>query len=204
MSECLIPLTIIDNYEMVNNFIRETCECFLEKYTNDFFAYELQNFIFRISVFLQETIGNVFEHAFSNRRDAFCGVMIRFLHTDNVMEIEEKERNYFPLNKEKEVSIPFRGSGKFKIKNYNQLAFGNNPYRNKIGMKVLDRYLQIFVVDTGMGLLESMCGKDEKIEPREERRLLKDIFKKGIRSKKKIKKYTCWWFGNVVSTFSEK
>lgn len=33
MSECLIPLTIIDNYEMVNNFIRETCECFLEKLT---------------------------------------------------------------------------------------------------------------------------------------------------------------------------
>lgn len=203
MSECLIPLTIIDNYEMANNFIRETCECFLEKYTNDFFAYELQNFIFRISVFLQETIGNVFEHAFSNGKDAFCGVMIRFLHTDNVMEIEEKERNYFPLNKEKEVSIPFRGSGKFKIKNYNQLAFGNNPYRNKIGMKVLDRYLQIFVVDTGMGLLESMRGKDEEIEPREERRLLNDIFKKGIRSQKKSRNTLVGGLGMLYQLFQK-
>lgn len=198
-SECLVPLQILDNYSTVNRFVCEVRDIFIKKYCNDFSECELDNFLFRMSVFLQETIGNVFEHAFERKEDAFCGVLVRFIHTDNHDERSKKEREYIGLQNEKDASEPFKRNGKFRIKNHIQLAYSKNPYRNKIGMQVMERYLQIFVVDIGMGLLESMNVSD----PHKERNLLNAIFEKGIRSPKKARNTLVGGLGMLYQLFQE-
>lgn len=182
-SECLIPFKIIENPNRTTELIQEICDIFSEKYNNEFFDYELQNFIFRMSIFLQETINNVFEHAFQNKEEAFYGIMLRFIHRNNRSDLTERKRDYYILQNEKEASLPFKTPNPFDMQNFTQLECKNNPYRNPTGIKILDRYLQIFVVDAGMGLLESMGCED----PGQERGLLNEIFQR-IRSRKKTPK----------------
>lgn len=181
-SECLMPFSIITEREKISECIDDVVERFESVLGNLFSEYEKEDLVFRMSIFLQETISNAFEHAFDNAEDAFCGVMIRYMHKIDKNIISRRKRDYFSLRNEPKASIAFRDVS-FTYKNYLKVASAHNPYRNEVGMKVLENYMQIFVTDVGMGLLESMEISDCK----KERNLLNEIFQKGTRSPKKVR-----------------
>lgn len=178
-SECFMPFQIISKKEEIAKYIADTTENFNDKFINLYSDYDKDNLIFRMSVFLQEAIGNVFEHAFENPEDAFCGVMIRYIHKNRESKKYLPNRQYLGVQKDRTVSRPFQNAT-FTIIQHQQLAVNHNPYRNGTGMKVLENYIQIFVTDIGMGLLKSMGLSDAKME----RGLINEIFEKGARSDK--------------------
>lgn len=179
-SECFMPFTIIHRREDVAGYIETAADVFQDRFANQFSEYEKDDFIFQMSVFLQETMGNAFDHGFDDPRDGFCGVMIRHIHRSDIAD--KRKRNYYGLQKNKKASRPFQ-SASFTFKNRLQLAEECNPYRNKTGMKILENYMQIFVADAGMGLLESMGISDAKME----RNLINEVFQKGRRSPKNVR-----------------
>lgn len=179
-SECLMPFTIISHKEKIDEYIAEVTDTFQNKFGDCFSEYEKAEFIFRMSVYLQETIGNVFDHAFDNPKDAFCGIMIRYMHKPDMTR--QRRRYYYSLQNNSSASRPFRGTA-FTYHNSQKIAEDCNPYRIKTGMKVLESYIQIFVTDVGMGILESMNISDANME----RNLLNEIFQIGRRTTKNIR-----------------
>ncbi|MCI8661574.1 MAG: hypothetical protein HFG54_15245 [Lachnospiraceae bacterium] len=176
-SECLMPFTIIHRQEDVAEYIEGVINVFQNRFTNQFSEFEKGDFIFRMSIFLQETMGNAFEHGFADPRDGYCGVMIRYIHrSDNA---KKRKRDYYSLKGNKKASRPFR-SASFTLKNRLQLEEECNPYRNKTEIKIMENYMQIFVADAGMGFLKSMGISDAKME----RNLINSVFEKGTERKK--------------------
>lgn len=177
-SEPFMPFEFLTEITNIKNYISRITEKINHVFSNSFSVYEKESIMFKVSLFLQETIGNIFEHAYDN--DPVGGVMIRFIH--NPDEKGKKHREYWLLNENCEASEGFRKKSftYYHLKNLAKF----NPYRNESGMKVLEKYLQIFVVDAGKGILRSLGVTDKH----EERNLLNDIFEKGKRSEKRRKK----------------
>lgn len=179
-SECLMPFTFISRKEKIDEYIADVTDTFQNKFGDCFSEYEKADYIFRMSVFLQETIGNVFEHAFDNLEDAFCGIMIRYIHKPDMTG--QRKRYYYSLQNNSSASRQFRGTT-FTYYHSQKVAEDCNPYRIKTGMKVLENYIQIFVADVGMGILESMNISDAE----KERNLLNEIFQIGRRTTKNVR-----------------
>ena len=179
-SEPFMPFEFFTEITNIKNYISRVNEKINHMFSNSFSVYEKESIMFKVSLFLQETIGNIFEHAYDN--DPVGGVMIRFIHNPDKKEREQKHRKYWLLNENYEASEGFRKEN-FTYHQLKNLA-KFNPYRNESGMKVLEKYLQVFVVDAGKGILRSLGVTDRH----EERNLLNDIFEKGKRSEKRKKK----------------
>ena len=174
-SEPFMPFEFFTKITDIKNYISRVTEKINHVFSNSFSAYEKESIMFKVSLFLQETLGNIFEHAYDN--DPVGGVMIRFIH--NPDEKGKKHRDYWLIKENSEASAEFRNES-FEYDQLKNLA-KFNPYRNESGMKVLEKYLQIFVVDAGKGILRSLGVTDKH----EERNLLNDIFEKGRRSEKR-------------------
>lgn len=174
-SEPFMPFEFFTKITDIKNYISRVTEKINHVFSNSFSAYEKESVMFKVSLFLQETLGNIFEHAYDN--DPVGGVMIRFIH--NPDEKGKKHRDYWLIKENSEASAEFRNES-FEYDQLKNLA-KFNPYRNESGMKVLEKYLQIFVVDAGKGILRSLGVTDKH----EERNLLNDIFEKGRRSEKR-------------------
>lgn len=174
-SEPFMPFEFFTKITDIKNYISRVTEKINHVFSNSFSAYEKESIMFKVSLFLQETVGNIFEHAYDN--DPVGGVMIRFIH--NPDEKGKKHREYWLIKENSEASAEFRNES-FEYDQLKNLA-KFNPYRNESGMKVLEKYLQIFVVDAGKGILRSLGVTDKH----EERNLLNDIFEKGRRSEKR-------------------
>ena len=174
-SEPFMPFEFFTKITDIKNYISRVTEKINHVFSNSFSAYEKESIMFKVSLFLQETIGNIFEHAYDN--DPVGGVMIRFIH--NPDEKGKKHREYWLIKENSEAPAEFRNES-FEYDQLKNLA-KFNPYRNESGMKVLEKYLQIFVVDAGKGILRSLGVTDKH----EERNLLNDIFEKGRRSEKR-------------------
>lgn len=179
-SECFMPFDIIEKKDDILKYVKKVIDKFGNLFANYFSEYEKENLIFRMSIFLQETITNVFDHAFTKSDNAFCGVMIRYMHKNG--HNHEKNRYYYNLRYEESASQAFRNAG-FTYKNLEQVAKKHNPYRNETAIDVLEKYMQIFVSDIGMGILDSMDISD----PGAERNLINEIFDKGRRTTKKVR-----------------
>lgn len=179
-SEPFMPFEFFTEITNIKNYISRVTEKINEVFSDSFSTYEKESIMFKVSLFLQETIGNIFEHAYDN--EPVGGVMIRFIHNPDEKERGKKHREYWLLSENCEASEGFRKKC-FKYYHLKNLA-KFNPYRNESGMKALEKYLQIFVVDAGKGILRSLGVTDKH----EERNLLNDIFEKGKRSEKRIKR----------------
>ena len=123
--------------------------------------------------------------------------MIRYIHRPD--PARKGERRYFGLQDNSNASRPFRGPV-FTVNNSRQIAEDCNPYRIKTGMKVLENYMQVFVTDVGMGILESMDISDAKME----RNLLNEIFQNGKRSPKKVRNTLVGGLGMLYQLLQEK
>ena len=135
-SEPFMPFEFLTEITNIKNYISRITEKINHVFSNSFSVYEKESIMFKVSLFLQETIGNIFEHAYDN--DPVGGVMIRFIH--NPDEKGKKHREYWLLNENCEASEGFRKKSftYYHLKNLAKF----NPYRNESGMKVLEKYLE--------------------------------------------------------------
>lgn len=177
-SECLIPFSLLTKKNEIENFIKEAIKRFHNTVQNEIAESERIDLEFKMSLFFQEVLGNVFEHAYDGEDNAGCGVMVRYIHQPEECH-QSKKRQYYNLSNLKGVNRFFKNAS-FTFQNHQQLAAAN-PYRNKNGMATLENYLQIFVADVGKGILQSMGVKDRK----EERKLINDVFEKGSSIRRK-------------------
>ncbi len=183
-SDCIMKFEILCSTEDIHIYLERLKKDLYEKLCTEIEQFDIECLIFKLSLFLQETLGNVFEHAYSIDDSGFCGVMIRHIHKSRSNKVEEKERNYFTLAENEEALLPFRGEI-FRYSQHEQIASKKfNPYRNDIGRHILEDYMQVFVVDIGKGLLESMKLNN----PKAERRIINQVFEKG--KAKRLKKNT--------------
>lgn len=178
-SECLIPFSLLTKKDEIESFIKGAIERFHNTVQNEITESERIDLEFKMSLFFQEVLGNVFEHAYDEEDNTGCGVMVRYIHRPDECH-QSKKRQYYNLSDIKGMNRILKYASSFTFQNHQQLA-DLNPYRNKNGMATLENYLQIFVADVGKGILQSMGVSDKK----EERALINDVFEKGSSVRKK-------------------
>lgn len=187
-SECLVPVHFITKGG-IGKYICEVCERIDIKIGMFLTKYEKEELLFKTSVFIQEVAGNVFEHAYVPEENPYCCLLIRMVHNYEEKNRWKVVREYPVFDEDTGVSKEFK-LAKFKYTNYINII-KKNPYRNINAYQTMGMYLQIFVVDIGMGFLQSI---DENIEPKKERELLNYIFSKG---KRKLKQKRNTYIGGL-------
>lgn len=173
-SKCILPCKIIKNeFEMEGYIaaIHKNLGAHLEKEISD---YERENLFFKISVFAQEAMSNVFDHAYSENENKYCSIMVRLIKRPD----KGVKRCYSGCGIDNRIF----DTNNFTGESLKRLAHEKNPYRNSSGIQTMGHYVQIIVADIGMGFLESM---DMKKDAKKERGILNRAFEKGIRSGKR-------------------
>lgn len=123
--------------------------------------------LYRLKVFLRETIVNVFLHAYPHHDDKYVGVYVRY-----------REGLMGDLNVEQKISLTEA------IIKESDKDFGC-PRLPKEFLEERTGAIEIFVLDSGLGLCNSLLGNELKSDHRR-RRLQKswnDVFVKGRRKK---------------------
>ncbi len=173
LNECVIPLTIINNQNYISQNDVHLYEQLKLAIGNDISKYEFDMLYNKFFLFLQETVENVFEHAYlPNENHKYCAIIVRKNNkkiaesvtctTERIYDIFEK-RLVDKQTYQKEIE---------KVSPY------GNRYKND-----KTAYLEIFVTDIGCGLLKSFNVTD----PHDDRNIIQKIFSNGERSSKQSK-----------------
>lgn len=127
---------------------------------------------FRLRLFLQEVVGNVFEHAYEEDEVHYCGIYI----VRKIRGIEKKQQyRYYDVNS--------KLNGKVYYDKYESFIHQNNLYKLSKFNDIRVDYLQVHVVDIGKGILSGIGCKD----PKKETIMLRQIFTDGKRINKRNK-----------------
>lgn len=165
-AETILPFRVIEKEQEANDIIEESMRMLSER------NLESNTVTFRLKLFLQEVLGNVYEHAYNEGETAYCGVLIRRKY----QEIEKK-------SKIRDYDSNLALSGKVNFSKYRSFIFSNNKYKIKNMDDVRADYIQVHVVDIGNGILSGF----ENAKPQEEFEIFSKIFSSGKRVNKKHK-----------------
>lgn len=173
LNECVIPLTIIKDSNFIAKNDRRIYEQLKLAIGNDMSKFEFDMLYNKFFLFLQETVENVFEHAYgSEEKNKYCAVIVRKSNKKVTEDINCYEtRNYNIFNKSKVDKQTYQKEIE-KVSPY-----GNRDKNDKTA------YLEIFVTDIGCGLLKSFNATDVH----DDRNIIQKIFSNGERSSKKAK-----------------
>lgn len=173
LNECVIPLTIIKNVNYISQNDLHIYEQLKLAIGNDISKFDFDMLYNKFHLFLQETVENVFEHAYGKDDcNKYCALIVRKNNksvTEDISCYEARKYNIFNMEKvdkqtyQKEIE---------KVSPY-----GNRDKNDKTA------YLEIFVTDIGCGLLKSFNVADVH----NDRNIIQKIFSNGERSNKKAK-----------------
>ena len=183
--KCIWPLQIFCRDNITNNGIISSIELIkqlLRSELNDELSKnELAYTINKVSYFLQETLDNVYKHAYPNAHHNLT--------------------NYCPC------ALLIKRIKTVDLKSYNVQYTKNTPYINISLYEEKDSYLEIYVADVGIGIRRSFLqepdGKDSSIT---DENILDYILSEGQRSHKKINDAETTKFGglfDIVSMFKD-
>lgn len=164
--EMLLPYRVIKTEKEIDDIINETIDMLREINLDE------NSISFRLKLFLQEVMGNVFEHAYEEKEIAYCGILI----CRKIRKTQEKvkKRDYYATS-----GI----NGQVTFERYRHYIFDNNSYRiSKFSDTRVD-YVQVYVVDIGKGILSGVQCRD----PKKEMSILGQIFTSGTRINKRNK-----------------
>lgn len=184
--KCIWPLQIIHNCDITNNMIENSIgmiKHILQKELQDeLSSSELEYTINKVSYFLQETLDNVYKHAYP---------------TNNFSSMS-------PCNP---CALLIKRIRSVDFKKYNIQYTKKTPYINISLYEEKDSYLEIYVADTGIGIrqsfLEDPDGKDANIT---DENIIGYILSNGKRSHKKTHSAETTRFGglfDIVSMFKD-
>lgn len=165
-SEMILPFRILKEEKGMDDLIEEAIGFLNER------NLEENSISFRLKIFLQEVLGNVYEHAYEDGEIPYCGILI----CRKIRRAEDKVSV-------REYNIDSGLNGKVNYDRYNSFIFSNNFYRISKFSDVRVDYIQVYVVDIGKGILEGIQCKD----PKKEMVILNQIFTTGKRINKRNK-----------------
>lgn len=171
LHSCIIPFEIVENRDYISDHMEE-----IRKKTELVIGKELSRYDFdllfnKMSLFLQETVENVFEHAYANNEEKkYCAIIAKKAKSNYVDE-KKKYRNY--------GSTDNCLSGKVSNNEYLNIIRKKTPYANK-SLIEKSAFIEIFVIDIGRGIIASFDETDH----RKDRNILDRIFTHGARSNK--------------------
>ncbi|MCI8892976.1 MAG: hypothetical protein HFH34_16945 [Eubacterium sp.] len=164
--EVLLPYRVIKAEKEIDDIINEAIDMLSE------INLDANSISFRLKLFLQEVMGNVFEHAYEEKETAYCGIMI--CRKIRKAQEEVKKREYY---------VTSGIDGKITSERYRHYIIDNNSYRiSKFSDTRVD-YVQVYVVDIGKGILSGV----QCIDPKKEMSILGQIFTSGKRIDKRNK-----------------
>lgn len=152
----IFPLQIINNESEIDRIIEEVQSSLHDS------ELDTDNISLKVNIFLQETLENVYEHAYGSEENKYCAVFIcrKIRHKRNKTSC----RKYLWENGE-ETTLNFA--------QFNRLDVEKNPYRIKVFNDTHADYLQIYILDIGQGILRSIM---DPYNPKDERKLLNGVF----------------------------
>ena len=149
---------------------------------------ELNRVMALVEPIIQETIDNVFEHAFDYNDDGYCSIYLRYINYGHLVNKRAKDFNNATSIKEKTdflfdiVNKSVRSKQIYSTYLENEFAI-KNTYMNSDEKTEQKDVLQIFVVDTGKGIAKSFGRSDKGFD----RNLVEKILSEGLRSRNKVK-----------------
>lgn len=160
--ECYYPFTICDKNDDIETVIASVLENIDLFYVNKLEPQSRSYLINKLSYFLHETIENVFEHAY-DESGGKCGLLVKCVKCHKEIDMKKYHEDYLSLT-------PYLAS---------------NMYED------FSEYLEIYVLDTGVGLRNSFFDDPNGADKgRTDKDIINYIFTKGERSHKKLNTYT--------------
>lgn len=183
--KCVWPLQVFHSCDTSNNTIENTIgmikHILQKELCDELSANELEYTINKVSYFLQETLDNVYKHAYPNNFNLLSGSNPSALLIKRIRTVD--------------------------FKKYNVQYTKKTPYINISLYEEKDSYLEIYVADAGVGIRQSFLedpeGKDANIS---DENILGYILSNGERSHKKIHGTETTRFGglfDIVSMFKD-
>lgn len=165
--DIVYPIKILHEEKEIEKTMEEVCVSLRNLDLNT------SNTMLKINTFLQETIENVYEHAYGNSEYKYCALYIcrKVKHKEEI----RAKRNY--LMKDHEIK-------EMNYKQFNAMVINDSPYRTKTFCDTRADYLEVYVADIGQGILHSIM---EPYIATEERSLLNRIFLSGHRINRREK-----------------
>lgn len=191
LNECVIPLLIINDRNYISNnsdYLRNKLQLSIG---NDLSKYDFDMLYNKFIFFLQETIENAFEHAYTDSQKKYCSILVRknnnYKFNDDTMITKRNYHGKFCKN-----------DNSLNKLNYQKTVNEKSPYWNR-SRNDKSAYLEIFVSDIGKGLLKSFGETD----PHKDRNIIENIFSNGMRSNKKAKTSTAGGLFMIYNLLAE-
>ena len=165
-SEIILPYRILKEECEIEYIINESISMLSDRNLGE------NTISFRLRLFLQEVLGNVYEHAYDDGEVAYCGIFIR-------RKIRRPERG----KKYRDYILESDLTGRVYFNKYRSFIFQNNLYRIKKFNDSRVDYIQVYVIDIGKGILSGIQCKD----PKQELNMLAQIFTSGKRINRRKK-----------------
>lgn len=175
---CVFPFSIIDSDKYLYDNMDNLNANLQLAIGSDLSQYDFDILVNKVYMFLQESIENVFEHAYEANQNKYCAVIIKKANQNYIHE------SYLS---NKTINRHYKGALNEEDKALDVIAFDkiiklNTPYANTLS-KEKSSFLEIYVVDIGKGIIKSFNNPKDTTD----RNIIEKIFTHGERSNKKGK-----------------
>lgn len=165
-----LPVHILTSYEEVPEMVDTVKRMMKTAFGDIVKPKDLEYSISKIVYFLQETLDNVFCHAYSDNDSKPCTILIRQVDSNGMDDIEQ----------------------------YSIQHIENCPYIDRTLFENMDKYLEIYIADTGMGLRRSFLqAQDMENAEITDTNIYEYIFTEGRRSHKRVNRQMATAFGGL-------
>ena len=181
------PITILRNEKGISNILNGVFTRLIDsrRFSN---LREVNRVMSLLAPIVQETIDNVFEHAYDSGIDGYCSIYVRYINYGHIVNQRVKDFNNATSIRDKSELLFDITNKKVREEHYYNVYLENefavkNVYMNSEERTEQKDVLQVFVADIGKGIAKSF-GKTEKGF---DRNLVEKIMSEGLRSQNKVK-----------------
>ncbi len=175
--KCFFPFRIILRESEIEDILNEVKNQMVNSFSSTTNAEELDHSINKVMYFLQETLENVYKHAYRKKTDDPnpCMVLIKHVNAKGIDDVDKYEKNYI----------------------------SNTPYIHSDLFESKESYLEIYVADIGIGIRKSFLqdpdGKDAGIS---DANIIDYILSEGKRSNRIMSSSQDTKYGGLYDIFN--
>jgi hypothetical protein len=182
----ILPMRILRSDNEISDVL-EKIGLVLEQQSGNYIKSNTDMIMAQVSPVIQESVGNVFEHAYEHE-EGVCCIYVRYLRYGSIINKKIKKHNMLQdINQRREVAFSLDNNDireNVWFPNYvNNVLLAKETYADVDEWEEHRDIIQIFVTDLGMGIAKSF-GYDHAGD---DRGIIDGIFSEGKRSKKKLK-----------------
>lgn len=173
--KCFMPLQILTDDEQIPDLIENVSSLVESTFCDIIESSELDYTINKLAYFLQETLDNVYSHAYQEKNKP-CSILIKHVYSKEGLDVEKYEKRYI----------------------------SKTPYISTSLFENYEEYFEVYVADIGMGIRESFLndptGADSQIS---DENILEYILTDGQRSHKRMSRVPDTAFGGLYDIYNQ-